>query len=112
MSQNKNQKSMNIRPYTQFYKSIFPFVAGFAFVGVMVFGVFWGFFFFVTIALGFGFVGFNTFKKNEWYTYQNLGITKWMLFKGSFFMNLVLGLPVFIFLFLLISFIIGDFSLT
>jgi hypothetical protein len=103
---------MNIKPYTQFYKSIFPFVAGFSFVGVIAFGVFWGFLFFVSIALGFGFIGFNTFYKNQWYAYQNLGITKWMLFKASFVLNGILGLPIFIFLFILISFIIGDFSLT
>ncbi len=103
---------MNLRPYTQFYTSIFPFVAAFALVGIIAFGVAYGFLFFLTIGLGFGFIGFNTFYKEQWYTYQNLGITKWKLFKTSFIYNLIIGLPVFLILFLLISFILGDFSLT
>ncbi|MFT7072695.1 hypothetical protein [Patiriisocius sp. Uisw_017] len=103
---------MNIRPHIQFYKEIFPFVAAFGSVGTIAFGILYGFVFFLTFGLGFGFFAFNTFKKAQWYAYQNLGITRWQLLKSSFLMNVLLGLPVYIFLFILISFILGDFSLT
>ena len=63
---------MNIRPHIQFYKSIFPFIAAFALIGVMVFGILYGFIFFLTIGLGFGFLGFNTFNKEQWFAYQNV----------------------------------------
>ncbi|MGJ8666329.1 MAG: hypothetical protein ACSHW7_08190 [Patiriisocius sp.] len=101
-----------MRPYWQFYKDIFLFVAGFSFVGVIAFGVFWGFFFFISLGLLFGFYAFQFFKKNEFYSYNNLGITKWKLYRASFAINLLIGLPVFSLLFILISLIIGDFSLT
>ena len=103
---------MFLRPYVQFYKSIFPFVLAFSIVGVFAFGIFYGFLFFLTFGLLFGFFAFQNFYKEQWYTYQNLGITKWDLCIKSFILNLILGFPIFAFLFILISFIIGDFSLT
>ncbi|EDM44660.1 hypothetical protein SCB49_13850 [unidentified eubacterium SCB49] len=103
---------MNTRPHIQFYTSIFPFVAAFGILGVLIFGVLYGFILFTSLALLFGFVAFNTFYKEQWFSYQNLGITKWQLFKSSFLINTLLALPVFIGLYLLISIIIGDFSLT
>jgi len=103
---------MNIRPRIQFYKTIFPFILAFAFLGIIGFGIFYGFIFFVTFGLCFGFLGFQSIYKSQWYTYQNLGLTKWDLFKSAFLINLILGLPLFIILYLLTSFIFGDFSLT
>lgn len=103
---------MNIRPYLQFYKSIFLYVAAFSFVGVVAFGVFYGFIFFLTFGLVFGFFAFHIFYKEQWFTYQNLGITKLKIFITSLLLNLIIGVPIFLFLFILISFIIGDFSLT
>ena len=103
---------MNIRPYLQFYKSIFLYILAFSIVGVISFGIFYGFIFFLTFGLGFGFVAFQTFYKEQWFTYENLGITKWKLLKTSLLLNLTVGLPIFLFLFILISVIIGDFSIT
>lgn len=102
---------MNFRPQLQFYKSIFPFVVTASFVGVIAFGVFYGFLFFLSFGFGFGLLGFQQFKKKEWYTYFNLGITKWQLIKSSFVIHLVIGIPFFTGLYLIISFLLGDFSI-
>lgn len=102
---------MNFRPFLQFYKTLFPFIAVFALVGIIAFGIMHGFLFFITLALVFAFFGFTTFYKEQWYTYQNLGMSKWHLFKVSFLINVLIGLPFFSLLFILISIIIGDFSI-
>jgi hypothetical protein len=101
---------MNSRPYLQFYKAILPFVAAFALISAAFLGIVWGVVFFNTLALAFGFFGFHSFYKEQWYTYQNLGLTKWQLLRSSFVINLIISIPVT--LFILISIIIGDFSLT
>ncbi|GEQ85930.1 hypothetical protein ULMS_14380 [Patiriisocius marinistellae] len=101
-----------MRPYWQFYKDIFLFIVGFSLLGVIAFGVFWGFFFFISFGLIFGFYAFHYFKENELYSYYNLGIKKRELYRAAFFINLLIGLPAFSILFILISIILGDFSLT
>lgn len=101
-----------MRAHIQFYKSIFPFIAAFALVGIVAFGIFWGFFFFITIAFGFGFLGFHTFRRKEWYLYENLGISKYQLFKSAFFINLLIGFPVFAILFITIYFFFGNITIT
>lgn len=103
---------MNIRPYWQFYKDIFLFIVVFSLLGVIAFGLFLGFFFFMSIGLLFGFFAFHYFKKNEFYSYYNLGITKKKLYGAAFILNLIVGLPLFTSGFILISCILGDFSLT
>jgi hypothetical protein len=101
---------MNRRPYLQFYKAILQYVAAFTLISAGFLGIVWGFVFFNSLALAFGFFGFNSFYKEQRYTYQNLGITKWQLLRSSFVINLIISIP--IILFILISMIIGDFSLT
>jgi hypothetical protein len=86
---------MHLRAYWQLYKSIFPFIAAVGIVGVVALGVFWGFLLFCTLGLWFGFVGFATFRKGEYYFYHNLGLTRWNLVKASFLLNLMVGVPVF-----------------
>ncbi|RDK87152.1 hypothetical protein [Marinirhabdus gelatinilytica] len=87
---------MSIRPYWQFYKAVFPFVMATGLVALALFGVVWGYFLFCTLGLVIGVVGFKNFRKNELYTYYNLGITKLKLFKISFAINLIIGLPIFL----------------
>lgn len=87
---------MNFRPYWQFYKAIFPFVLGTGLLAVGIFGVYWGYALFCTLGLFFGFIGFKNFRKDEYYTYYNLGITKFKLLKTSFIINLLVGVPIFV----------------
>lgn len=74
---------------------------------MMGLGVNWGFLLFSTLGLLVGFIGFTTFKKDEYYFYYNLGITKWGLLKSSFIINILIGIPVFAILFLLNTFFFG-----
>jgi hypothetical protein len=103
---------MNLRAYWQFYKTIFPFIAAFSIISIAFAGYFWGFVLFATLGLPFGFLGFQVFHKEQFYFYYNLGQTKWRLFKASFLINLLVGIPVFSILILFITFIVGDFQIT
>ncbi|WP_432410385.1 hypothetical protein [Rasiella sp. SM2506] len=87
---------MNYRPYWQFYKAIFPFVVATGLLTVWVFGVYWGYFLFCTLGIVAGFFGFKTFRKDEYYSYYNLGITKYKLLLSSIIINLLVGLPIFL----------------
>jgi len=70
-------------------------------------GVYWGFLLFSTLGLLIGFIGFYTFKKGEYYFYYNLGITKFGLLNASFFINILIGIPVFSILFLFNTLLFG-----
>ncbi len=98
---------MNIRAHWQFYRSILPFCASFGIVTTLAVGLFWGFLVYTTVGLWFGFIGFNSFRKREIYFYYNLGLTKWQLYKTSFILNLVIGIPLFCVLMLFKFLVIG-----
>jgi hypothetical protein len=102
---------MNLRAHWQFYKSIFPFIAAFALVGIIALGALWGFVVFCSLGLWFGFFGFSNFRKDDYYFYHNLGLTRWHLIKSSFIINLIVGLPVFILLVILFLFLFGRFTI-
>ncbi len=103
---------MAIRAYWQFYKTIFPFIAAFSILSMLYVGLLWGFVLFLTIGLLFGFIGFRTFYNDQFYFYFNLGITKWKLFKVSFIINILVGIPVFSVLIIFITFIFGNLQIT
>jgi len=89
---------MQLRAYWQFYKDIFPFIAAFALLGVAIWGVAIAFVLFLSVGFLVGFIGFNSFKKEQYYFYYNLGITRWKLFKVCFLINIIIGIPIFIIL--------------
>jgi len=103
---------MNIRPYWQYYKDIFPFIAGFGMICCIATSVLWGFGLFCTLGVLFGFFGFQVFKNDQYYFYYNLGITKWKLLKVSFIINLLVGVPIFSFLLISFYFFFGSFTIT
>ncbi|SHI30548.1 hypothetical protein SAMN04488096_10122 [Mesonia phycicola] len=49
--------------------------------------VFWSAVLFSTVGIFVGYLGFKTFKKNEYYTYYNLGYTKKHLLKRVLLLN-------------------------
>ena len=104
-------EAMSLRIYWQFYKDIFLFVLGFSVVSSLIFGVIWGFVIHAFVALIFGFIAFNFFKKEEFYFYFNKGITRWMLFRTSFFINLIVGIPIYLSFGLLFYLISGGFKI-
>ncbi|MAZ72462.1 MAG: hypothetical protein CMC70_04880 [Flavobacteriaceae bacterium] len=103
---------MILRPHWQFYKAIFPFVIATGLLSAAIFGVYWGYILYSTLGVILGFIGFHTFRKDEFYSYYNLGFTKRNLFKTSFIINLLVGLPVFLLFLALFLIIFGKTSLT
>lgn len=103
---------MSLRPYWQFYKDLFPFVISLGVLCALSFGALWGYVLFGTVGIAFGFIGFSVFRKEEYYFYYNLGITKRMLFTRVLIINLLVGLPVFTALLLLFLLIFGRVSIT
>jgi hypothetical protein len=57
---------------------------------------------FPTFGVAIGYLGYHTFKKNQYYAYYNLGFTKINLIKKVCFLNLILS-AVFYLLFILIK---------
>ncbi|AFL82477.1 hypothetical protein Aeqsu_3039 [Aequorivita sublithincola DSM 14238] len=103
---------MLYRAYWQFYKTIFPFIAAFSIMSLLYLGLLWAFVLFATAGLSIGFLGFQTFYYNQFYFYFNLGITKWKLFKVSFIINLLVGIPIFLVLLIIIRFLFGNIQIT
>ena len=102
---------MNLRAHLQFYKSIFPFILAFGCICFFAFGLLWGLLLYLTVALAFGFFGFFTFMRNQYYFYYNLGITQWSLFKNAFITNLIAAIPIAI-VAVMITFLIKLFEVT
>jgi len=100
---------MSLRPFWQFYKDIFLFILASGLIFATFFGIVWGYFLFCSLGLAFGFFSFSVFKKNEYYLYYNLGITKVKLIKVIFVINAIVGLVVFTLLFILFALIFGSF---
>jgi hypothetical protein len=50
----------------------------------------------MSIGILIGMLGFNTFKKNEYFAYYNLGITKKQLIKNTFILNSLISLTVYL----------------
>ena len=102
---------MNLRPYWQFYKSIFPFAIVFGILILATMGALWGYLLFGLLGVPIGMIGFQSFRNNEYYFYQNLGLTKLRLAKVSFFINLIVGLPIFVLALLLFLLFFGQTSI-
>jgi len=102
---------MPIRAYLQFYKDVILYILIFTFICVLLFGIAAAFLIFITLGIFIGFLVFELLKKEEYYFYYNLGITKWKLFKVVFLINLVIGTPIVLILLLITSYFIGNTSI-
>jgi len=103
---------MNLRPYWQFYKDCFLFIAGFAIVAGLFLGALWSFVLFITLGPLVGYVGFKAVNSQQFYFYYNVGITKRKLIKFAFLINLMLGVPVYLVLHGIIFILFGDLTIT
>ncbi|MEM7186214.1 MAG: hypothetical protein AAF466_06105 [Bacteroidota bacterium] len=99
---------MNLRAYWQFYRSLLPFCVSFGVVAMIAVGLLWGFVFFSSVGWLVGLLGFATFRKDEYYFYYNLGITKQRLAGVSFLINLAIGVPLFLILSLFKFVVLGN----
>ena len=98
---------MLISAYWQFYKSIFPFIVAFTVICIIGLGIYWGFLLCISLGLLIGFFGFSTFRKDEYYFYYNLGLTKLKLLKVTFIINFLVRIPFFFILILLNTLFFG-----
>jgi hypothetical protein len=55
-------------------------------------GILWSIIIFSSFGIFIGYLGFETFKKNEYYAYYNLGFTKTDLLKRVWLINMVISL--------------------
>ena len=61
----------------------------------LISGIFWSVVIFSSFGILIGYLGFQTFKKNEYYAYYNLGFTKTDLLKKVWLLNLVISFSIF-----------------
>ncbi len=54
-------------------------------------GILWGLITFCSIGVIVGLIGYQYFKKNEYYTYYNIGLTKKKLIKSVWLFNLIIS---------------------
>ena len=102
---------MPIRAYLQFYKDVILYILIFTFISMALFGMVAAFLIFITIGIFIGFLVFELLKKEQYYFYYNLGISKWELFKAVFLINLIIGTPIVLILLLISTFFIGNTSI-
>lgn len=96
------------RAHWQFYKSIYPFIAAFSVICIVLGGLNWGAMLFLTLGPFIGMLGFSIFYREQVYFYYNLGITRAKLLGVSFLVNLLIGIPIFGVLILIVKFFDGD----
>lgn len=84
---------MTLRPFWQFYKDCFPFIIGFSIISFFLFGGITALVVLLTISHGIGFLAFYILKRQEFYFYYNLGLSKLSLFISLCIYNLVLAIP-------------------
>jgi len=102
---------MLIRAYWQFYKDLLPFIFAFTMLSKIIFGSITALLMFLTLGIFIGFLAFYLLKKDQFYFYYNLGITKLKLLKVVFLINLIIGTPIIILVLLLTSILFGDTSI-
>jgi hypothetical protein len=62
----------------------------------LISGILWSVIVFSSFGVLIGFLGYQTFKKNEYYAYYNLGFTKTDLLKKVWIINLIISSLIFI----------------
>lgn len=62
----------------------------------LISGVFWSVVIFSSFGILIGYLGYQTFKENEYYAYYNLGFTKINLLKKVWFLNLTISSLIFL----------------
>jgi hypothetical protein len=99
------------RALWNFYKDILLYIVAFTILSKIVFGNLTAVLIFITIGIFIGFLAFYLLKKQEFYFYYNLGLTKWKLFKAVFLINLLIGTPIVIITLMVVTMVFGDFKL-
>lgn len=91
---------MNPRAFWKYYRDFNFYNLVFSVISGIYFGVISGLIIFLSFGMFIGYLGYNYFRKNEYYLYYNLGFTKKFLLKKVWICNLIFGIPVLLILFL------------
>lgn len=78
---------MNIKAIGKYFLDINMFNIPFSLVIGLTIGISWGIITFSSFGIFIGYLGFDYFKENEYYTYYNLGFTKSNLIKSVWLLN-------------------------
>tara|TARA_R110002049_G_scaffold102775_5_gene248734 strand:+ start:5860 stop:6141 length:282 start_codon:yes stop_codon:yes gene_type:complete len=82
----------------KYFLDINMFNAPFSLIFGLTFGILWSVIIFSSFGILIGYLGFQTFKKNEYYTYYNLGFTKTNLIKKVWLINIAISSLIFLIL--------------
>lgn len=93
---------MNSRAFWKYYRDFNFFNLVFSVISGIYFGVITGLLIFISFGMFIGFLGFQYFRKNEYYLYFNLGFSRSYLIKKVWILNVILALPVLLILYLFI----------
>jgi len=80
----------------KYFLDINMFNVPFSLIFGLTSGIFWSVVIFSSFGILIGNLGYQTFKKNEYYTYYNLGFTKTNLIKKVWFLNLTISSSIFL----------------
>lgn len=75
----------------KYYLDINMYNIPFSLIFGFVFGIIWNIIIFSSFGVLIGYLGYQTFKKNEYYTYYNLGFTKVNLIKRVWLINMLIS---------------------
>ncbi|PQB04618.1 hypothetical protein [Aureitalea marina] len=95
--------------YWQYFKGIVLLSVGIGVLLTAIFGMAWGFLFFVTLAPIGAHLLHGQFRPNERIFYLNAGISSWKLMCGSLLIQLIISVPVFLLLIGFYSMFFGGF---
>ncbi len=76
---------------SKYFLDINMFNLPFCLIIGMISGIMWSIIFFSTLGILFGYLGYQTFKKNQYYAYYNLGFTKTKLLKTVWLFNTIIS---------------------
>ncbi|WZL87648.1 hypothetical protein VS868_08495 [Salinimicrobium sp. 3283s] len=91
---------MNQRAFWKYYRDFNFFNLIFSVISGIYFGMLSGTLIFLSFGMLIGYLGYETFRKNEYYLYYNLGFSKRFLLKKVWICNLIFVTPLLIILFL------------
>ena len=80
----------------KFYQDITIYNLGFSILIGLYTSFLWGLAIFCTVGMFIGLVVFEAFRKNQYYFYYNMGVTKKRLLIYTWLINLLLALPAFV----------------
>lgn len=91
---------MNQRAFWKYYRDFNLYNLVFSVICGIYLGAMSGFLIFLSFGMLIGYLGFNYFRKDEYYLYYNLGFSKKFLIKTVWMYNFVFAGPFLLFLFL------------